>query len=156
VLAGKTAMLTASDALKSWLPTARQSVSADLYTVTLVSGQVLRWTSADRDITFGGNTYSSQQAKPSWDTIERTAGLEVGTVDLTIADGGTAVLAGLTVLQAIAKGLFDGATVQIDELRMPTFGDTSNGSRNRFTGRFAQVTSCTRLQAKVELRDYRE
>ncbi len=52
-------MKAANATLIALLNAAQQFVSADMYTFTLADGTVLYYTSADQDITIGGNTYKS-------------------------------------------------------------------------------------------------
>jgi len=150
-------MHAASTALKAFIPENRQYIRAFLYTFTLVSGQVFRWTDADRDITVSGNVFSSAGPKLKWDTITNAVGTEVSSMTITVADdGSTTTIGGLTLLQAIAMGVFDGAHVEVDDLTSATFGDASMGTTNRFSGRLATVQQCGRASAQIELRSYLE
>lgn len=151
-------MHTASDALKAWLPTARQIYRANLYTFTLLTGEVFRWTDAGRDLVSGGNTFSS--SGPQWqrDTVAIAAGTEVSSITLTVADGGTSIgIGSLTVLQSIAQGAFDGADVRIEAAFMASFGDTATmGTIILFAGRLATISNCNRSSAQMEIRSYLE
>lgn len=153
-------MHAASDTLKAWLPTARQIYRANLYTVTLTNGSVFRWTDADRDIVSGSNSFSSSGPQISRDTVEFTASTQPQTdsLNLTIADSGTASGVGtFTILQAIARGIFDRAQVLVESAFMSSFGDTSAmGTIVLFKGRVATISECTRASAKLEVRSYLE
>lgn len=92
---------------------------ADLYTVTLQTGSVLRWTSADVDLTVSGNLFDSgydQGATPliTRGSIRNARGTEVATCDLTLYCGQTAQLLGIRLPLAAHNGAFDGARVRID------------------------------------------
>lgn len=105
-----------------------QFVFADCYTFTLVDGTtVLRFTTADFDVKYGGNTYSSKNAL--FDNLQRKslghwkAGLDVDTWNIDIyplpsdpVSGATwpAKINGQPWLVAARAGAFDGADVQID------------------------------------------
>ncbi|QCG64259.1 DUF2163 domain-containing protein [Pseudomonas veronii] len=52
-------MIDATPELKSFLATARSFVMADLYTIALASGQVLRYTDAGLQIFYAGQNYSA-------------------------------------------------------------------------------------------------
>lgn len=153
-------MHAASDALKAWLPTARQPYRANLYTFTLVNGTVYRWTDADRDIVSGGDTFISTGPQISRDTVEFSASNapQTTSLTLTIADGDTASGVGtLTILQAIAQGAFDRAQVKVEAAFMATFGDTAAmGTIILFSGRLATMSQINRASAQLEVRSYVE
>ena len=52
-------MIDATPELKAFLATARSFVMADLYTIALASGQVLRYTDAGLQIFYAGQNYSA-------------------------------------------------------------------------------------------------
>lgn len=152
-------MRAASTALKNFLAgSTREFYRANLYTITLLTGQVYRYTDADRDLTSGGNSFSSSGPRLSRSTVETALGTEVSKMQLTIADdGSTAVIAGLPILRAIAAGLFDGATVRVDCAIMQNFGDTTTlGTYIAFMGRWASVTKLGRAAAEIEVRSWTE
>jgi len=120
-------MKTATAALQTLLATpSAHLVTADLYTITLVTGQVFYITSLDADVVFNGVTYLHTDP-----IIERTAikqkrlaqdigGVKVDAVTITIQSTSANLVAlGLTLKQAIVAGLFDGATIRIDRIFNP-------------------------------------
>jgi uncharacterized phage protein (TIGR02218 family) len=128
--------------------------SADLFTISLASGEVYRWTSADQPIGWSGVYWFA--AGPA---IERTAWsakntTEVTQMDVTIYSTGTdfpygpadsiyipdaPLPTGQNIKQLAHEGLFDGAYVQLDRAFMPTYGDTSLGLITMFAGRTGKV-----------------
>jgi len=120
---------------------------ADLYTIVLTSGQTLRYTSGDQDITANGFLYSSGgQVGPYFDLqgakaqLHYKVGTEVDTLTFGVIPGGATV--GTTpFLQAIHDGLFDGALISMERAYMPitAYGDTSRGTILTFVGRAAEI-----------------
>lgn len=124
---------------------------AQLYTFTLSDGTVLRYTDADIDLTLSGNTYScGGQTGPFFGADNKTGNNKVrahwklGTdVDTLVFDvfpkNGT--IEGIPFLQACVAGFFDNADCVVDRVYMPhgSYGDTSAGKLNIFTGRVGDV-----------------
>lgn len=132
-------MKPASPALIALLATGKFYI-ADLYTITLSGGQVLRYTGAQSDLTVGGNTYAS--ASVQRDAVKLVVGITVDTCNV--------VLAGQTFPAMVASGAFDGARVVIERLYMATYGDTSAGALHVFSGRVADASS-DRLTATLSV-----
>lgn len=99
---------------------------ADLYTLTLLSGTVYRWTTADFNLAVGGNTYLADGTVLSRGNSRNTSKLEVDVIDVQLAGG--AQLSGQTVALQAANGLFDDARLQIDHLVGAYPGDVSLGA----------------------------
>lgn len=109
-------MKTAPGALVTYLNSSTGSLGfrADLFTMTLLDGTVLRWTTCDVDVTVAGNTWLANGSVLSRGNLRNTSRLEVDVIDVIL--GGTTLLNGKTIaLQAIG-GLFDYARLQIDHL----------------------------------------
>lgn len=90
---------------------------ADLFTFTLKSGVVLRYTSADIDVTWGGQTWQSKTAEGA-PLIERgeityEPGLTVDQLEITIHTDETMGVSGLPWPHAIRVGLLNDATVEV-------------------------------------------
>lgn len=127
-----------SPALQALLKSGRFYL-ADLITISLVSGAVLRYTTADIDIKYGGNTFSSKgprfnRSKGSWKT-----GLDVSDAEVDIFPRPIDMIGGISFLQAVRAGVFDGGTVQVDRAFMPTMGDTSPGVITVISGRIGDI-----------------
>ena len=129
-----------------------QLLMADLYTIKLVNGTVLRYTNADMELTWGGNRYTLGPL------LERTStrvvlGLEVDTVDLTLtALGDGILLEGLPFIHAVAAGALDGASIDIDRAFLSDWRAPVVGTVNLFSGRVSTVPEIRRSSAKLELR----
>ena len=96
---------------------------ADLYTITLSSGQVLYWTNANTNLAWNGNIFTTSndqgnQPMTSRGAIRNARGLEVQTCDLTLLCGSTAMLNGAQFQAFALNGGFDGATILIQRAFM--------------------------------------
>lgn len=112
-----------------------QYLKFEFYEITLASGTVLRHTNADAAISVGGNTYLTGL------TINRSSarqkiGLEVQELDIEISPqgdnpAGSISVAGYPFLQAVNRGVFDGARILFSKgfFNPPTLGklDTTPG-----------------------------
>lgn len=107
-------MKTADPALVTLLSTAREFFMADLYTFTLVDGTVLRFTSADIDITTGGRTFLHTGPLIKRSRTRQSIGISVDQLDLDISADASTLLSGLPWLQAITNGALDGAEVELE------------------------------------------
>jgi uncharacterized phage protein (TIGR02218 family) len=99
---------------------------ADLFKVVLVDGvTTYYWTSWDSDLTIGGQVYSSKAPWLKRSKWNITNTMEVPTMSLYLhaLNGGFA--GGAQIKLQIVNGLFDGATVLLSRVYMPTPGDTS-------------------------------
>lgn len=142
-------MKTISSATLAILAT-RNFCMAQLFTFTLYDGTILRYTDADINLSYGGNTYScggltgpfmgsrlgsGNQIRAHWKT-----GCDVDTMTFDVLPG-NATVAGVDFLVACRIGMFDKASVVIDRVYMPgdAYGDTSAGIINIFTGLVGDV-----------------
>lgn len=108
-------MKTAPGAVTSFLNSSTGVVfRADLFTVTLLDGTILRWTTCDVDITVSGNTWLANGAVLSRGGLRNTSRLEVDTVDVIL--GGTVLVSGTTIALRAIQGFFDYARMRIDHL----------------------------------------
>jgi uncharacterized phage protein (TIGR02218 family) len=110
---------------------------ADLWTITTIAGDVLRWTSADVPITTGGNTFLCGPIIKRGGT-RMTSTLEVDALDVTIETGESVTLAGIPLAHAAANGALDGATVKLERAFMQTWGVVS-ATVHLFEGRVAAI-----------------
>lgn len=142
-------MKPASGTLISLLAT-NKFVFCDLYTITMVGGGVLRYTTADVDIAFGGNTWSSHQIQ--FDKLGQKAlahwkiGLDVDTWQVQATPLSPSVQIGsLGWLAAARAGFLDGAIVEVDRAYLAAWPVpwqavvTPIGTVNIFTGRMASI-----------------
>jgi len=120
---------------------------ADLFTVTLQSGTVYRWTSWDQILTVGSNAFASGNnaagqpwlSRSRWNVVNT---MEIPTLEIFIDTTAVAGFAGgPTLLAQIQNGLFDGATCLLQRVFMPTPGDTATwGTIDLFLGDIGAAT----------------
>lgn len=134
--------------LTTWLQTATEIRMADLYTITLKSGTVLRYTTWDSSLTVSGNTFLTGPPNIHRSAIEEKLGMDVGALEVTINASLTDTVNGVPVLQAIGQGLFDGAAFKIERLFMDS-ASTQIGTVIRFAGFVGPVEELTRSSAKI-------
>jgi uncharacterized phage protein (TIGR02218 family) len=128
----------ASAGLIAALQANKNLLRCQLYTITLLSGTVLRYTDWSTPITLGGNIYASPflDSAPGF-TVGKTTtsiGLQSDSTDMTISYDADTRIEGVTPGAFVNGGGLDGAIVQIDTLFMETAGDSSLGVVNRYTG----------------------
>jgi uncharacterized phage protein (TIGR02218 family) len=112
----KTAPAAVSTFLASLPGRTNPAWRADLVTVTLLDGTILRWTTADLPLVVSGNTYLAKSSTPFLSRGNRrdTSQLQVDGISVQLA--GAALLSGQTVVRRANDGYFDDARVQIDHL----------------------------------------
>jgi uncharacterized phage protein (TIGR02218 family) len=134
--------------LVTWLQSATEIRMADLYTITLTAGTVLRYTTWDSTLVVSGNTFLTGPPNFERTAIEEKLGMEVSTIEPTISASATDLVNGVPILQAIAQGLFDGAVFRIDRLFMDSTG-VQIGTVIRFAGFIGPVDELSRSYAKI-------
>lgn len=120
---------------------------ADLYTITLKNGTVLRFTTWDSSLTVSGNTFLTGPPNIERTAIEEKLGMDVSNIEVTIQASLTDLVNGVPILQAIGQGLWDGAAFRIDRLFMDSNGQQI-GTTIRFSGFIGEVEELTRSYAK--------
>ena len=120
---------------------------ADLYTITLMSGTVLRYTTWDSNLVVLGNTFLTGPPNIERTSIEEKLGMDVSTIEITIQASLSDVVNGTPILQAIGLGLWDGAAFRIDRLFMNSNGNQI-GTVVRFSGVVGPVDELTRSYVK--------
>lgn len=133
-------------------------VYADLYTITTVQGPVLRYTSADSDIAYGGNTWSSKSVRIDTDKSKAVAhwkvGLDVDTWQVVLFPRARDDVTGAAYpdqigsvpwLAAACGGALSGAVVTVDRAYLPAWYTPEGnpfpptGVLRIFAGRVAEV-----------------
>lgn len=122
---------------------------ADLYTFTLVGGTVVRYTDADIDLVYGGNTFSKFLISRTKTKV--TIGVEVDEITVTVSAALTDTLMGQPWLAAARNGALDGANVRVERIFMPTWGDTSLGALMMFGGRTSDINA-GRTEAQISIK----
>ena len=112
---------------------------AELYTITLSNGTVLYYTDADGSITYGGNIFVCNAPLMSRDKLKLVVGVQADSVSVTMQVSPSNLISGIPFPQFANNGGFDGASVNIDRCYMATYGDTSAGVVNMFTGMVLEV-----------------
>ena len=133
-------MKTISAGLATLFASANEYVMADLYTITLSSGTILKYTTFDVDLTYGVNTWLSAAPVMERSRIRTVIGLEVDTLNLTVTPHSTDMIGSQTWLQAVYSGVLDGAKIQLDRAFMAAGTTTVAGTVNLFVGNVAQIT----------------
>lgn len=144
-------MKTATPALLAMLNGAGNAyVMADLYTLTLIGGQVLRHTDFDLDLTSGANVYASSSLKFKRSRVRWIAGLEVDTLDVSIFASNNDLLNGLPFLAQVERGVLDGASLKLERGWM-NLGSTTAETLTLFNGRVAEV-QVSRTEARIKVK----
>jgi uncharacterized phage protein (TIGR02218 family) len=138
-----------SGALTVLFASSAQFFKADLFTFNFIDGSVLRTTSADVALSFGGNTWLSESP-----IIERTyttvqVGVTVDTMTLTVKPSLADTIGGLSWQAAARQGYLDGATVLVETAYLTTW-PTVIGTLHVFGGNVSEVDPArTKVDLKV-------
>src|SRR6185312_4869725 len=128
---------------------------ADLFTITLVNGTVLRYTSWDQPLTVGGNTFIGSGPFLKRVAMSYKTGLEIDTFNLALSADATHQVDGIPILQSISQGNFDQAFVLVQRLFMPTPGDVSLGALT-LNSYYVSDTEVNRTTATLTLKSLLE
>lgn len=138
-------------------PECDSTYCADLITVELVSGFVLRITDGQMDIPYQGNTYYAAKYG-GWEVTgtECSLGLLNSTADIRIVAGAEVVMPNWNVplMQAIQLGLFDAAVITILSTFGLSYGDTSFGTVVRYSGQITDLQKTGRSEAEGTAKPY--
>lgn len=130
-------MISASPELIAFLAENNEFEMADLLKITLIGGVELRYTNADTAMIVDGAVWLPWNIRVG--RGRSSVGLEVSTRTLDIVPPADGTINGTPFLAAVTRGALDGATVSVYKLVMPSYGDTSLGLVERFSGRIADV-----------------
>lgn len=115
-------------------------VRADIWTITLNGGVVVRWTSHDQPISWAGQTYALgpiiQRGK-----ISEKLGLQVSTLDVTITALDSDLINGSPIIGFIAGHGLDGASVKLEAAYAPDWNSPITGTIIRFAGKVTSIGS---------------
>lgn len=128
-------------------------VEADLYTFTLASGTVLRYTSAQVDVIYGGNTYKAAflDSAPGFHRGQWscTRGLQSNELDIDVLFDASTLINGAAPAAFVNAGGFDNAQVRLDKALAPNWSNpVVNGVVNLFVGIVGQAKT---EAGKIEL-----
>lgn len=127
-------MRQADDALKAFLLSKQPFWTADIFTFTLIDGGVLRFTSADYPLYWGGTKWEAVGPliqRTRWN-VKNT--LEVPTLDVTVLTTGDDYSGG-NINTLAHSGVFDGCKLTLQRGFMPTPGDLIYGAPVLFEGK---------------------
>ncbi|WP_404711735.1 DUF2163 domain-containing protein [Sphingomonas sp. MMS24-J13] len=131
-------MKAASPALATLLDSGADFQMADLWTLTLSGGAVVRWSGADIPLVANGNTYMLGPAIDRGSIAEKI-GLEVGTLTMTITANADDRINGTPIIPFIAGRGLDGANVRLERAFLPDWSSAVTGTLLRFAGRVTSV-----------------
>lgn len=142
-------MRTASPALIALLATG-EFVMADLYTITLASGSVVRWSGADKEIEYGGNTWVLGPGMKRG-SISHRRGVQVSTLEMKILAKETDLIGGVPIIPFASANGFDGATVLLERAFMPTWADPVTGTLIDFSGVVTSIKDIGPLEVPLSV-----
>lgn len=142
-------MKSAAPELIALLNDSTQFCMADLLTITLKNGTVLRYTSADISLAWGGNTFVPFLFQRSRTRL--VVGVEVDSCDLTLMTNADLTLGGSPYPRFAQDGGFDGAAVRIDRAFLADWSQPIVGSLWMFSGKVSDVWP-TRTQIRLAVK----
>lgn len=137
--------------LQALFDSGKELIKADLLTITLSGGQVLRWTDHDRLVTLAGTTWV---LGPGFATgrMKWSAGIEVDTQNISLYAEQDTNINGVPLLHFINGGGFDNA--RVDMFRAFT-DDTQRpfvGKLHRFSGKVSDIDRPSKVEALITVR----
>jgi uncharacterized phage protein (TIGR02218 family) len=141
-------MKTASGPLIALLNSGTDFQQADLWTITLSGGTVIRWSGADKALVANSQTFALGPLIERT-TIEEKIGLEAVSMDVTITGDSNDTINGVPVIQFIAQRGFDGAVIKLERAFFPTWSDPVTGTILRFGGKVTSVNEIKGESAQV-------
>lgn len=145
-------MKTATPELIALLNGSQQFVMADLLTITLKNGTLLRYTSADLPLTVGAATFAPFRFKRGRTRL--VVGVEVDTLDVTLFVGQDDLILGIPWPRFAQNGGLDGAEITLERAFMADWGQAVAGVLWMFSGRASEVEpsrSEVRLSVKSDV-----
>jgi uncharacterized phage protein (TIGR02218 family) len=148
------AVKEASPTLIALLATSEQFIMADLYTITMVGGAVLRYSAAPTVLAANGYPFT---LGPKFERSKTKVviGTQVDELEVKIYPEPTDLIGGVPFLEAAWQGQLDGALLQLERAFMPTYGDTSPGTVVLFAGRISDI-ECARTGIDIKCRSHLE
>lgn len=141
---------TSPGALAALLNSRAPLIKADVYTLTLAGGAVLRWSGADRALQFNSQTYALGP-KIKRDRVRFVVGVEVNELTVTLWDEGATLINGKSLQAfAAARGLF-GAKLRLSRVFWGYSSPGPVGSLLWFPGRVAD-TKVDRYEVRLTVK----
>ena len=123
-------------------------VMADLYTLTLNGGLVIRWSGAGIPIAFNGFTWTPGPLL-NRGKISTKIGVEVSTLEITLIAGPADLIDGQPAIAFIRGAGLDGATLMLERAFLPSWGSPVTGTVIDFSGRVTSIKDLSRSQCTV-------
>lgn len=132
-----------------------QFEKADLYTLTLRGGQVLRFTNADKDLSWMGNDFPMGIIVDRG-RIQDVMGLDTSTLELTLSVSSSDIvdqftINGVPLIQFISRKGLDGANLKLEQAFMASWETPIVGTVIRFAGRLNSVPQVEGLSAQLTI-----
>ncbi len=124
-----------------------QFIYAHLYTFVLKNGTTFRFTDCEMDLSVNSEVFVSTSLLIERGQLSSKTGIQVDSLQLDVWSEQGTLLLGLPFLQLTHVGGLDGARCKMEQIFMPTLGDTSAGAITRFEGRLS-VDELTRFSAR--------
>lgn len=142
--------------LSALLRSSRKLQAADLYTITMAGGQVLRWTAHDQMVTIGAESWV--RGPGLWrDEMTFAVGVESQAMSLQLAADQSIQVNGTPLLAFLLSGGFDGAEVRAFTAFRSELGDEPwVGKLEQFGGRVSDVESAGRMKVRITVRSVLE
>lgn len=121
---------------------------ADLYTLTLADGTVLRWSGADVAIVGAVNTWALGPGLRRT-KVRFTVGIQVDSLQVTVTDILGTTINGKGLMAFIAAGGLNGARLQLDRCFWGPDDTAPVGAVLWFTGRIGEIPSVDRYAADL-------
>jgi uncharacterized phage protein (TIGR02218 family) len=149
-----TTMKAASAALIALLEGSEQFIMADLYTLTLVGGSILRYSAAPTTLTANGHTFA---LGPKFERSKTKVviGTQVDELEVKVYPEPTDLIGAVPFLEAAWQGQLDGALLRLERAFMSTYGDMSAGTVVLFAGRISDI-DCSRTGIDIKCRSHLE
>jgi uncharacterized phage protein (TIGR02218 family) len=114
---------------------------ADLYTLTLIDGTIVRTTDADIDLKWGGNTFTTCKPLFKREKISVSLGFEVDELSVTVIPNDTDTLVGTSWGVAIRNGALDGAELLVEKAYLSVW-PVIVGVLHGFEGGVSDIDAC--------------
>lgn len=127
-------MIATTPELASFMDSARFAVRVDLYTLTLASGQVLRWASGNAPLLLTDGRLFQLGPLLKRGKLELRTGLEVGELTVEITPRASDTIAGQPLIRYAQRGGLRGVQLQLEWAYLDAAGQLQ-GVMPRFSGR---------------------
>jgi uncharacterized phage protein (TIGR02218 family) len=147
-------MKPASTALIALLDNSEQFIMADLYTMTLAGGSILRYSAAPTALMVNGyNFFLGPKFERS--KTKLVIGTQVDELEIKVYPEPDDLIDAVSFLEAAWQGQLDGALLRLERAFMPSYGDTSPGTVVLFAGRISDIY-CSRTGVDLKCRSHLE